>query len=252
MILFLFLIFMILAFLSFFSGVLTILAPCVLPLLPVIVSGSLQEKKALRPFIITASLAVSILIFTLILKASTALIVIPASFWSILSSVIIFFFGFTLLFPDVWEKLSLKLGLSRSQILLQASSRKNGILGMILLGISLGPVFSSCSPTYALILATVLPVNFISGLFYLILYCLGIAIPLFLIAIFGQRLIKNMKWAANPHGIFKQILGSILVLIGLLIASGLDKDIETWILSLGLFSTSTTIEQNLLEKYIDW
>ena len=31
---------------------------------------------------------------------------------------------------------------------------------MVLLGMALGPVFASCSPTYALVLATVLPANF--------------------------------------------------------------------------------------------
>ena len=65
---------------SFIAGVLTILAPCVLPLLPIIIGGSLTEKSIKRPIIITVSLALSIVLFTLILKVSTAFITIPESF----------------------------------------------------------------------------------------------------------------------------------------------------------------------------
>jgi cytochrome c-type biogenesis protein len=240
---------MTLAFLSLFAGFLTILAPCVLPLLPIIVSGSIQEKSVIRPFIITLSLATSIVLFTLLLKATTAFIAIPAWFWSIASGIIIIFFGLTLLFPHQWEIISFKLGLGKSQNLLNASSQKKGVWGMVLLGMSLGPVFASCSPTYALILATVLPANFTAGVFYLTLYSIGLAIPLFLIAVFGQKVVQRFTGIANPEGPFKKILGAILLFFGLLILTGLDKDIETWILNQGSFNTSTTIEQNLLEKF---
>jgi cytochrome c biogenesis protein CcdA len=65
---------------SFIAGILTILAPCVLPLLPIIIGGSLEEKSIRRPIIITLSLAASIVVFTLILKVSTAFIDIPQDF----------------------------------------------------------------------------------------------------------------------------------------------------------------------------
>jgi cytochrome c biogenesis protein CcdA len=54
--------------LSFVAGVLTVLAPCVLPILPVIVGGSVVNGKKSRPWVIIISFAVSILIFTLILQ----------------------------------------------------------------------------------------------------------------------------------------------------------------------------------------
>ncbi|USN58208.1 MAG: hypothetical protein H6767_08005 [Candidatus Peribacteria bacterium] len=44
------------------------------------------------------------------------------------------------------------------------------MLGSILVGISLGPVFSSCSPTYAIILAVILPTSFLFGLVNLFAY----------------------------------------------------------------------------------
>jgi len=47
------------ALLSLVAGVLTVLAPCVLPFLPVIVGGSLGHGSRRRPYLIAASLAAS-------------------------------------------------------------------------------------------------------------------------------------------------------------------------------------------------
>lgn len=66
---------------SFLAGALTILAPCVLPLLPVVLAGSLTEKKRWYPYVVTLSLAFSVVLFTVVLKASTLLIDIPTAFW---------------------------------------------------------------------------------------------------------------------------------------------------------------------------
>jgi len=89
---------------------------------------------------------------------------------------------------------------------LQKSTQKKGMMKYVFMGFALGPVFSSCSPTYALILAIILPAGLLFGLASLISYVLGLAAILFAIAIFGQRLIKNLKWASDPNGIFKKIL----------------------------------------------
>src|SRR6478672_9991292 len=101
-----------LLFASFIAGILTILAPCVLPLIPVIVGGAAvnNKKSYARPLIIVASLGVSIFVFTLLLKASTALLGVPQSVWQFISSVIIIGLGLTYLFPKLWESVSLQSG----------------------------------------------------------------------------------------------------------------------------------------------
>ena len=66
---------------SFFSGILTVLAPCVLPLLPVILGGGLAGQSKKRPYVIIASLILSLLLFTLLLKASTVLIDVDPIVW---------------------------------------------------------------------------------------------------------------------------------------------------------------------------
>lgn len=236
---------------SFLAGVLTVLAPCILPVLPVVIGGAVtpgEKPNPWRPYIITGSLAVAIIVFTLLLKASTAFIMIPQSAWSWISGTIIIVFGVISLFPNLWDNVSTKLGLGRkSEEALQHSSQKNGVLRDVLVGLSLGPVFSSCSPTYFLILATVLPASFFNGFVALTAYALGLAMILLLISLLGQKLIAKIRWAADPRGWFKRGLGVLFILVGIFIISGLDKQIQTAVLDGGYFDI-TKVEQRILES----
>ncbi len=232
---------------SFFAGVLTVLAPCVLPILPVILSGSLGTRSFWRPFTITFSLAGSIILFTLLLKSSTLLIQVHPDVWKNISGGIILFFGIITLLPEIWEHISFRLGLgTKSQTALQHAGQKQGVVGNILLGAALGPVFASCSPTYFFIIATVLPASFATGLLNLIAYGIGLAVILLVIAFFGQRFVAKAKWAADPHGLFRRILGIILIIIGIAIVTGVDKKIEAWLVSEGF--GNTPLEDRLLEN----
>ena len=92
--------------LSFFAGILTVLAPCVLPLLPIIIGSSVAAKDKNKPYWITLGLVVSITIFTLILKASTLLLNVDPFVWKIVSGGIVIIFGLIYIFPKVWEKIT--------------------------------------------------------------------------------------------------------------------------------------------------
>ncbi|MCA9327976.1 cytochrome c biogenesis protein DipZ, partial [Candidatus Saccharibacteria bacterium] len=74
---------MLTALLSFIAGLLTVFAPCVLPLLPVILGGSFDPttRDRRRPYIIIASLLASLILFTILLKASTVLIGVDPKVW---------------------------------------------------------------------------------------------------------------------------------------------------------------------------
>lgn len=220
---------------SFLAGVLTVLAPCVFTLLPIILGGSAGEKNMKKPLIIIASLGVSVLVFSLLLKGTTAFLSIPQSFWALLSGGILFFFGLIMVFPNLWNWINMKLGLYKTEKLLHTSGKGESMKSAIVLGVSLGPVFTTCSPTYSLILAIILPANFFLGFINLLAYTLGLSLILLLIAFGGQSVVKKMKFAANPNGWFKKSLGALILLTGLIIIAGFDKKLETAILDAGYF-----------------
>lgn len=110
---------------SFFSGILTVLAPCVLPLLPVILGGSLAGQSKRRPYIIIGSLIISLLLFTLLLKASTVLIQVDPSFWEYFAGGLLILFSITLIFPSVWVWLMDVTGIEKlSQQSLESANQK--------------------------------------------------------------------------------------------------------------------------------
>ncbi len=233
---------------AFIAGVLTVLAPCILPLLPVVIGSSASGRSKATPYIVVASLAVSIIVFTFLLKISTAFITVPQTFWTYLSGTILVFFGITLLFPKVWESIP---GLSkvtiRSNKLLGAGHQKKSVWGDVIIGAALGPVFSTCSPTYFVILASVLPASFALGTLYLLAYVAGLSLILLLIALLGERFASRLSGVSNPQSWFKRGLGVLFVLVGLFIMLGLDKQLQTAILDNGYFDI-TKVEQNLLKK----
>ena len=179
---------------SFLAGILTVFSPCVLILLPVIVGSSLttnadQKADGKKPYIISISLGVSVLLFTLLLKASTVLIGVDPQVWKSVSGGIVLILGLSLIFPILWAKASAKMGFENSSNkLLSRASKRSGVFGYVLTGAALGPVFSACSPIYALILATILPVNLGLGLVYMTMYAVGLSLTLLIIALGGRRL----------------------------------------------------------------
>ncbi len=218
--------------LSLLAGILTVFAPCILPLLPIILGGSLNAatKDRWRPYIITASLVTSLILFTILLKATTVLIGVEPSVWTYVSGGLVITLGLFMLFPDAWVRVVSLVGLEqRSQQLLgSAGSQKSRTLSAVLTGAALGPVFSSCSPTYAWVIATVLPAEPVWGLFLLAVYCAGLAAALLAIALLGRKLLSRVRWASNPRGWFQRGIAIVFILVGLFLITGWDKQIQTW------------------------
>ena len=234
---------------SFIAGVLTVLAPCILPLLPVVIGTSATRRSTWTPYIVVGSLALSIILFTYLLKFSTALIMVPPEFWKYLSGGILFLFGLVLIFPALWENLPgvAKLSISSNK-LIGTGYQKKSFWGDVIIGAALGPVFSSCSPTYFVILASVLPASFALGSLYLFTYAAGLSLALLLIALLGQRFADRLLVAADSRGLFKRSVGIIFIAVAIFVMTGYDKKVQVWILESG-FVDSVKWEQNILQRF---
>lgn len=233
---------------SFLAGLLSVLAPCVLPVLPVILWGSLWTQRRRRPLLIILSTWICIVLFTVLLKISTIFINVPPQIWTSISAIIIILYGITLLRPNGWEHFQTFIWLHNANKLLDKATTHTGVRWDILLGASLGPVFASCSPTYAILLSTVFPQSIRLGIGYTLVYAFGFCLLLSLIAYGGRAVVKKLRRAANPYGWFKKVLWLLLILTGILIASGTVKKLETALLDSG-FWDATKLEQKLLQWF---
>lgn len=241
---------MLLLLVAIIAGVLTILAPCVLPVLPVVIGGSISSKKEKRrPYIIAASLALSIIGFTLLLKVSTILVNLSPSVLNWISGGLLLTLGLVTLLPELWEKLVVYLNwqAASQRFLGKEEQNKSKYVGPILIGIALGPVFASCSPTYAFILASVLPFSFWAGFIYLTAYSLGLVMALLVVSIAGRKLITKLSWAVDTHSLFRRVLGVLFIFIGIGIIGGYQVRVETWVANHLPFD-ETKVERILLAK----
>lgn len=234
---------------SFIAGVLTVAAPCILPLLPIVIGGSLldQEKnKWQRPLIIAVSLSLSIIVFSLLLKASTALLGVPQMVWQFISAGILVLLGIHYLYPHAWEQISTKTRFyNKSNSLLGKANKNKSNTNAALTGLALGPVFSSCSPTYALIIASILPASFVRGFIYLVAYSIGLSATLLLIAMLGRSFTTKLNFLANPNGTFKRVMGVLFIIVGLSVLLGLDKKAQSYILTKGWYTPISSLEEKL-------
>ena len=228
-----------LAILSLIAWLLSILAPCVLPVLPVILGGSLSSSNWRKPLTIILSTGVFITVFTVALKASTALIDIPQSVWTSISAAIIIIYWLTLIAPHAREYVSLKLWLHKANNLATSAQNTWWVWWDILLWAALWPIFASCSPTYALLLSTIFPQSFAQWVIYTLIYSAGFVISLLAIAYSGRSLVRKLSVAANPNSRFKKILWWLLILTGILIMTWWMKQLEIAILDAWYFNIAS-------------
>jgi cytochrome c-type biogenesis protein len=241
---------------AFVAGVLTTLAPCVLPLLPVVVGesalppggrgsgdGAVTSRRpnvATRPraltgtrraLVVTGSLGASVIAFTLLLQVSTAFIGVPRAVWQAVSGGLLVVLGLVLLVPAAWDRVAARLGLGAVTAgRLAAARSRDGLAGAALTGAALGPVFSSCSPLYGYVIITLLPAEPLFGLVLVVTYTVGLCGTLLTVAVAGQRAVRRLRWAADPDGWFRRCLGAVLVAVGLLVLTGLDHALQTWVI----------------------
>jgi len=126
--------------------------------------------------------------------------------------------------------------------------QKKSYKGDMLIGLALGPVFTTCSPTYLFIIATVLPSAFFVGFIYLMGFAIGLASSLLLIAYFGQKIVNKITARMQTAGRIKQVFGVLIILVGVAVLTGYDKKIETLILDSG-YGATIQLEDSLIERF---
>lgn len=232
--------------LLFFGGIVTILNPCVLPLVPIVINSSFQEGR-FAPLALIAGLVIS---FSL---AGTLIILLSYSFGlevetvRLVGGLVLFISGLslvsTLVMKYVVNAFSL---LSRVSFLNSVNIKDKGLLGQVMLGFILGIVWSPCTgPSLG---AAIGLASQASSLFEAIammfIFSFGVSLPLIFIAYSVKGLVlSNHNFLKIVSVNSRYIMGWIILIVGLAIVSGFDKYLELLVLNnipvgLILFSTS--------------
>jgi cytochrome c biogenesis protein CcdA len=214
---------------AFFAGVITVLSPCVLPLLPLIFATATQEGRA-RPVGVVIGFVGMFTAATLALSFLVRALGIPPDINRTLAGVVLLALGVVMVIPAIHLQFERWVGALAGRV--PAGEAGNGFGGGLLVGAGLGLAWSPCvGPIMASVITLALNQEVGAGAVAVTLaFSLGTALPMAAIIIGGRRLVKRLSWfQANAERI-QQVFGVILVLTGLAILLGWDRSIQVLLL----------------------
>jgi len=214
---------------AFLAGVITVLSPCVLPLLPLILATATQEGKA-RPIGVVLGFIGTFTAATLALSFLVRALGVPPDLNRLLAAIILLALGLVLLIP------ALQLGFERLAGSLAgrvpAGAPGNGFGGGLAVGAGLGLAWSPCvGPIMASVITLALNQQVGAGAVAVTLaFSLGTALPMAAIMIGGRRLASRLTWFQANAARIQQAFGAVLILTGLAIFLGWDRAIQIQLL----------------------
>lgn len=194
---------------AFSAGILSVLSPCILPLLPAVLATSAGKGK-LRPLAIVIGVSISFTMMGVVTSAFGAAFQTYIGQLKILAEIVILLMGFAILFE-------ISLFNSFSKFPLLAGMNGEGPASGFLLGLSLGVLWIPCvGPILASILIMVAQEgSAATGAFTLSLYSLGFAMPMLLLAYSAHISSSKIRLISRYDAAFKKGAGIVLVLVGL-------------------------------------
>lgn len=239
----------ILSIFAFISGVVTILSPCILPVLPVILAGSVgEEKDRMKPVGIIAGFTISFTFFTLALSALVNLSGISPDILRLIAVTVLVVFGLTMILSFLKEGLFAALSFLAKINSNSSALQGTGLFGGIVIGISLGIVWTPCvGPIMASVITLASTNNITARAVIIILsFAIGASIPLLAVMLGGRGLIKKVPWLTRNTGNIQKIFGILMIITGVMILTGIDTGFETAIIKVfpAYGAGLTSIENN--------
>ena len=207
-------------FIAFLEGIITFISPCLLPMLPIYISyfaggGERSTKKTLTG-------AIGFVVgFTVVFTLMGALAGTVGSFLkehqtavNIISGIVVIFFGLN--FLGVF-KLNLFRGSDRS-----VDTSNMGFFSAVLFGMIFSLGWTPCVGAFlgsALMLASQQG-SVLVGTLMLLAYSLGLGVPFILSAVLIDKLKSAFDWIKRNYKVINIVSGSLLILIGILMAAG--------------------------------
>ncbi|TXG77924.1 cytochrome c biogenesis protein DipZ [Candidatus Dojkabacteria bacterium] len=218
---------------AFTSGLITIFAPCIWPLLPLILSTSITGGHR-KPLGVVLGIVVSFAILTLSISYIVKIFPFDPNSLRLFAVFVIGFLGLTLLIPALAQKVegfvSRISGKFASRF---ASQNSNGFLGGLAIGLTLGIVWTPCAGPILATIATLAATTSVNLGIILVTfaYVSGIAIPLFIFALSGKYLLTKTRAFSKYTGRIQQIFGVIMIITAVLIFTNYDKIIQAKLLN---------------------
>jgi len=218
---------------SFLAGFVTILAPCIWPLLPIVFSASSSGGKR-KSLGITLGVMTSFTIFTLFISYIVKIFPISPNSLRLVATIIIGLLGVSLLIPPLGARFEILINNLLGPLQSRFKKEGTGLGAGLITGFSLGLVWAPCAgPILATIatLSATQSVN-IKVIAITLAYVSGLGVPLYIFSSFSAGLFKKMRSVNKYTGRIQQAFGLIMMITAILIYTNYDKAIQVKVLNL--------------------
>jgi cytochrome c-type biogenesis protein len=216
--------------LGLLAGALTTLSPCVLPILPIVLLGAMDQHR-FGPVMLAAGMVTTFAGLGILLSGASWALDVPDEAVRTGAAVLMVLFGLVLLstmlqhrFAAVASPVTAKLHCTVEKF------TPDGLGGQFVLGALLGAVWTPCSgPTLGTAISLAAnSENVAKAAAIMLVFSVGAATPLVAIAYGSRQGLKSRRDLFRKVGrVAKPVLGGILLLCGLFVLLGLDKVVET-------------------------
>ncbi|TVQ27071.1 MAG: cytochrome c biogenesis protein CcdA [Spirochaetaceae bacterium] len=228
-------------FIAFAAGLLSFLSPCVLPLLPSYISyvggvslDELQDAHAdrtvlfLRTLMFVLGFSLVFVVLGILFSGSVALIGGTGRVINLIAGGIVIVLGLNVMFDFM--------SLLNRERRVHVKAAPGGYLGSAAVGMAFGAGWTPCiGPVLAGILFLAGSSASVStGMIYLLAYSFGLGLPFLVASLAFAPLLEKLRLIKPYLGTIKSITGGVLILIGVLIASGQFQQLQATLFRAGL------------------
>jgi len=204
------------------AGVLTVAAPCTLPMLPIILGSSVGQNSRTRPLFIALGFVLSFVLLSLVFTAFTKILGLSQTAIQDLGAALLLLFGIFLLIPALFNRIILLTGPMVNRVSQAQSRASSGNLGGLFIGATMGFIWVPCAgPVLAAILTLVATSkDFATAGILLAFYGLGATVPMILIAYGGQLITVRVHSVAKYVKPIEQVFGALIIALAILTFTG--------------------------------
>lgn len=234
---------------SFLAGFVTILAPCIWPVLPIVLSSSIAGGRGhQRPLGITLGVMLSFTIFTLSVSYLVRVFNLDPNVLRIIAVLIIGALGVMMIVPSLSDRFEVIVSRLANLFGQNTTSKGSGFLPGFITGLSLGIVWSPCAGPILATIATLSATGKVTleVVLVTVFYVIGVGIPLFAFAYGGQQFITRARGLNKYTGRIQQIFGVVMLLAAFAIYTQYDIVLQNKLLDAfpGLNSVLNGFEKN--------
>lgn len=237
--------------LAFLEGFALIISPCILPILPIMLSVGISGGKG-RPYGMVLGFILAFCAFTLLSRQLILFLHINNEWLRLISFYLLIVLGIIMMstylsdkfgvatqsFADAGERLSNKMG------------HKGGFFNGLLLGLPIGLIWTPCAGPIiaAVIVQTVRQQTHLETVLTLLAFSIGAALPMLLLIILGKTMVTKMDFFKRHSILLRRLLGAIIVFTVIVTAQG---ELLKWPISSAEAATlpTATLENALSQSY---